>query len=148
MAFRGLTDTTLDAKNRLTIPAKQRRPLEDGVVVALQHDARQCISIWCTAEFNGYVDGLIDSMHPLSPDRVKLERYFHAYSSEVELDAAGRVMLPAKLLEEAGITREVTLIGARNRLEVWERDAWQLASGDILSTVQEIRPGSADGHTS
>jgi len=148
MAFRGFFDTTLDAKNRLTIPVKQRRPLEEGAVVALQQDAKRCIAIWCTEDFNAYVDGLIDGMHPLSPDRVKLERYFHAYSTEVELDSAGRVMLPGPLLEQAGIGREITLIGARSRLEVWDRDAWRLASDDMLNTVQEIGPGSGDGHTS
>src|SRR5665213_858311 len=133
MAFRGFFDTTLDAKNRLTIPVKQRRPLEQGAVVALQQDAKRCIAIWCTEDFNAYVDGLIDGMHPLSPDRVKLERYFHAYSTEVELDSAGRVMLPGPLLEQAGIGREITLIGARSRLEVWDRDAWRLASDDMLN---------------
>jgi MraZ protein len=148
MAFRGYYDNTLDVKNRLTIPAKLRKPLADGVVVALQRDAPHCVSIWCAADFEAYVESLLDGMHPLSENYTKIERYFNAYSSELELDAAGRVMVPAKLLEAAGLSKEVAVIGAGRRLEVWDRDAWRSASEELLSTVKEIGPGSPSGHTS
>jgi MraZ protein len=91
---------------------------------------------------------MLEGLHPLSPDYVRLERFLNAYSSEVELDAAGRVMLPAKLLEQAGLGREVTVIGVGNRLEVWDREAWRTASVELLDTVSEIGPGTRDGHTS
>ena len=148
MAFRGYSDNTLDAKNRLTIPAKLRKPLADGVVVALQRDADQCIAIWCAADFGAYVDSLLEGMHPLAEAYGKIERYFNAYSAEVDLDAAGRVMVPAKLLEAAGLGKEVAVIGAGKRLEVWDREAWRSASEELLSTVKEIGPGSPSGHTS
>ena len=87
-------------------------------------------------------------MHPLSADYGKIERFFNAYSSELDLDAAGRVMVPAKLLEAAGLGKEVAVIGAGRRLEVWDREAWRSASEELLSTVKEIGPGSPSGHTS
>jgi MraZ protein len=147
MAFRGTFDNNLDAKNRLTIPAKLRNLLADGVVVALARDARRCLAIWCVTDFNAYVERMLDGLHPLSADYVRLERFLNAYSSEVELDAAGRVMMPAKLLEQAGLGREVTVIGVGNRLEVWDRDAWRAHSEDLLDTVSDIGPGTRDGHT-
>jgi MraZ protein len=147
MAFRGYFDNNLDAKNRLTIPAKLRDPLAGGVVVALQRDAPRCIAIWSTAEFNAHVERLLDGINPLSGDYVRLERFLNAYSNEVELDAAGRVMVPAKLLEQAGLSREVAVIGAGNRLEVWDREAWLTHSSDLLNTVNDIGPGSPNGHT-
>ena len=147
MAFRGYFDNTLDAKNRLTIPAKLRNLLAEGVVIALQRDAEQCIAIWCAADFGAYVDSLLEGMHPLSEDYGKIERFFNAYSAEVDLDAAGRVMVPAKLLEAAGLGKEVAVIGAGNRLEIWDREAWRRASPEILATVKEIGPGTSNGHT-
>ena len=147
MAFRGYFDNNLDAKNRLTIPAKLRGPLADGVVVALERDAPRHIAIWSTAEFNAHVERLLDGINPLSGDYVRLERFLNAYSNEVELDAAGRVMVPAKLLEQAGLSREVAVIGAGNRLEVWDREAWLTHSSDLLNTVNDIGPGSPNGHT-
>jgi len=147
MAFRGYFDNTLDAKNRLNIPAKLRAPLAEGVVVALQRDTRHCIAIWCAADFNAYVESVLAGVHPLSGDYVKFERYFNAYAAEVELDAAGRVMLPAKLIDAAGLGRDVAVIGAGNRLEVWSRDAWETERGGILETVRKIKPGPSNGHT-
>jgi MraZ protein len=147
MAFRGYYDNTLDAKNRLTIPAKLRRLLADGAVVALQRDAAQCIAIWCTADFDAYIETLLEGIHPLSEDYGKIERFFNAYSTDLELDAAGRVMVPSKLLEAAGLGKEVAVIGAGNRLEVWDREAWRRTSEELLLTVKEIGPGSSNGHT-
>jgi MraZ protein len=147
MAFRGYYDNTLDAKNRLTIPAKLRNQLADGVVVALQRDARRCIAIWCASEFDEHVERTLAEVAPLSGDYGRLERFLNAYSNEVELDAAGRVMLPSKLIEQSGLGREVAVIGAGNRLEVWDRDAWLELSSELPESVQEIGPGTSDGHT-
>jgi MraZ protein len=148
MAFRGYYDNTLDAKNRLTIPAKLRKALDDGVVVALQRDAPQCVAIWCPDDYETYVSGLLEGIPPLSGDYGSIERYSNAWSQEVELDAAGRVMVPAKMLEKAGLRKEVAVIGAGNRLEIWDREAWARMSDEIVSTVQQIGPGSSSGHTS
>jgi MraZ protein len=147
MAFRGSFDHSLDAKNRLTIPAKLRRLLADGAVVALQRDAERCIAIWCTPDFDAYVDGLLDGIHPLSEDYGNIERFFNAYSAEIELDAAGRVMIPRNLLEKTGLGRDVVVVGARNRLEVWDRDAWKREDAVLSNAVREIGPGSSNDHT-
>ncbi len=119
----------------MTTPSTQRTgsrsrrgsasPLADGVVVALQRDADRCVAIWCAEDFGAYVDGLLEGIHPLSSEYSKIERFFNAYSAELELDAAGRVMVPAKLLEKTGLGKEVVVIGAGNRLEVWDREAWK-----------------------
>ena len=147
MAFRGYYDNTLDAKNRLTIPSKLRPRLADGLVVALQRDAPECISIWRAADYEEHVAGLLEGIHPLSEDYGQIERFSNAWSQELELDAAGRVMVPAKLLEKAGLGKEVAVIGAGNRLEIWDREAWGRASEQIVSTVRRIGPGSQVGHT-
>ena len=97
MAFRGYFDNTLDAKNRLTIPAKLRKPLADGVVVALQRDAEQCIAIWCAGRLRRLRRRACSRASTRSPrTTASIERFFNAYSAELELDAAGRVMLPAQ----------------------------------------------------
>ena len=148
MAFRGYYDNTLDAKNRLTIPAKLRKALADGVVVALQRDAPGCVAIWCPDDYEAYVAGLLDGIDRLSTDYGNIERFSNAWSQELELDAAGRVMVPAKMLAQAGLGRDVAVIGAGNRLEIWDREAWARMSEQIVSHVQQIGPGSASGHTS
>ena len=104
MAFRGYYDNTLDAKNRLTIPAKLRKALDDGVVVALQRDAPECVAIWCPERLRGLRQRAArGDRPPLSSDYGSIERFSNAWSQELELDAAGRVMVPAKMLEQAGL---------------------------------------------
>jgi MraZ protein len=148
MAFRGYYDNTLDAKNRLTIPAKLRKALADGVVVALQRDAPECVAIWCPDDYADYVESVLAGIDRLSEDYGNMERFSNAYSQELELDAAGRVMVPSKLLEKAGLRKEVAVIGAGNRLEIWDREAWGRVSEQIVSTVKQIGAGSSSGHTS
>jgi MraZ protein len=145
--FRGCYDNTLDAKNRLTIPAKLRNQLVDGVVVALPRDAKHCLAIWSTAAFEDYAGRLLAGVHPLSTDYATLERFLHAYSNDVEIDAAGRVMLPANLIENAGLGREVSVIGAGNRLEVWDRETWREHGPELQADAKDVGPGSLDGHT-
>ena len=148
MAFRGSFDHTLDAKNRLTIPARLRKPLADGLVVALQRDRDTCVAIWRAEDFGPYVDSLLEGIHPLSDDYSKIERFFNAFSAELELDAAGRVMIPRHLLERTGLGKDVIVIGAGNRLEVWSREAWKQEDAELSHAVKEIGPGSSGGHTS
>ena len=148
MAFRGIFDHTLDAKNRLTIPARLRKPLADGVVVALQKDADRCVAIWCTEDFGAFVDGQLQPISPLSDDYGRMERFFNANSAELELDAAGRVMVPAKLLEKAKLGKDVVVIGAGNRLEVWDRAAWKQEEDGLATAVKEIGRGLSGVHTS
>jgi MraZ protein len=148
MTFRGTFDHTLDAKNRLTIPASQRKLLADGSVVALQRDADNCLAIWAPEEFERHVAAILDGMHPLSEDYSTVERFFNAYSSDVELDSAGRVMMPAKLIAKVGLGKDVTVVGAGNRLEVWDREVWEGQEDSLVSAVKRIGPGAVGGHTS
>jgi MraZ protein len=98
VAFRGSFEFTLDAKNRLTIPVKFRGPFSDGVTLARMRDVSDCISIWCTPVFDAYVANLLESCHPLSEERETLARFYGANAHDGELDAAGRVIVPQRML--------------------------------------------------
>jgi MraZ protein len=140
VAFRGSFEFTLDAKNRLTIPAKFRGRFSEGVTLARMRDIGDCVSVWSTPEFDTYVEGLINACHPLSAEREALARFYGANSSDAELDGAGRVIVPARMLESAGIEKDVVINGVANRLEVWARDTWTRVNSELTKTVREIRP--------
>jgi MraZ protein len=120
--FRGTFDYTLDAKNRLTVPAKWRTSLSDGVVLA--QGTAKCVSVWTPDHFEAYTDSAIADLHPIDPRRDELERYFQSNSFDVDLDAAGRVMLPGPLMRYAGLTKDVVITGVRTRMEIWDRETW------------------------
>ena len=101
MAFRGTFDYSLDAKNRLTVPAKFRASLSEGVVLA--KGIERCVQVWTPSGFEAYTGSALQGVHPLSDQARKLNRFFSANSLDTELDSAGRVMVPAFLLERPGL---------------------------------------------
>ena len=135
MAFRGHYEYTLDAKNRLTIPSKFRAALSDGVVLAKSLDT--CVSIWPAAGWDEFTQRALKSRDPFSPEARQLQRYFHAGSFDSQIDASGRVMLPAPLLEHADLRKEVTVVGNFDSIEVWDRNAWQASERELDATVSD-----------
>jgi MraZ protein len=142
MAFRGTFDYTLDAKSRLTVPAKFRTSLADGVVLA--KGIEPCVQVWTPSEFEAYTSTALQGVHPLSEQARKLQRFFSANSFDTELDAAGRVMVPTFLLEHAGLAKEVVVTGAGECLELWDRGAWGDYNAALSSDVSDIT--AALGH--
>jgi MraZ protein len=122
VAFRGTFDYSLDAKNRLTVPAKFRAWLSDGVVLA--KGIEPCVALWPPAAYDAYTQSALQGMHPVSAEAQKLKRFFAANAHDTELDSAGRVMLPSFLLDHGGLGKEVVVTGADDRLEVWDRGRW------------------------
>ena len=122
MAFSGTFDYTLDAKNRLTVPAKFRTSLSDGVVIS--RGTQKCLSIWPKHDFEAFVASALAGTAPLDPKRDAINRFFFSNSFETELDSAGRVMVSPKLLDHAGLGKEVVVNGVGDRIEIWDRTLW------------------------
>ena len=122
MAFRGQFDFSLDAKNRLNVPAKFRPAFSNGVVLAKALEP--CVAIWAPEAFEAWTDSFLSNLNPVSRERRQLTRYFAGNSWDVELDSAGRVTLNQALLEHAGIQKDVVIVGNLDHLEIWDRDRW------------------------
>jgi MraZ protein len=137
LAFLGQYEYTLDAKNRLTIPPKFRGTLSDGVVLA--RELEPCISIRPAQAWRQFTDQAIASRDPFSKEARDLKRYFSGYAFDGQLDSAGRVILPAPLIEYAGIGKEITVIGSLDSIEVWDRKRW----GDYAPRLSEEAPDLA-----
>lgn len=138
MAFRGTFDHTLDAKNRLTVPARYRAALSDGVVLAMPIDLKPYVGVWRPEDYERYTERSLAEMPPLSPALTELERFFYGSSHDAELDAAGRIMVPGFLGEHAGLSKEVVIVGAGERLELWDRANWTEHRPALLGSVAEI----------
>jgi MraZ protein len=142
MAFRGTFDYSLDAKNRLTVPAKFRTSLAEGVVLA--KGIERCVQVWTPSGFEAYTEAALQGVHPLSAEARKLRRFFSANSFDADLDAAGRVMVPGFLLEHGGLRKEVVVTGAGDCLEVWDRASWAKYNAALSDELPDIT--AAFGH--
>ncbi len=144
MAFRGTFDHTLDAKNRLTVPSKFRAALADGVVLA--RGSERCLEVWPAGDYEELHGGALKGLNPIAPEARELRRRIFGGAFDTELDAAGRVMLAPKLIEHAGLGREVAIVGAGDCLEVWDRRAWVDHDQDSPARINELTQGL--GHPS
>jgi MraZ protein len=135
-SFRGTFDYSLDAKNRLTVPSKFRAQLAEGVVLAKALEP--CVAVWTPKDYDDYMQTALAGFHPLSREAQKLKRFFSANAFDTELDAAGRVMIPAFLLDHANLKKEVVVTSSGDALEIWDRAAWADYNAELTSDVSDI----------
>ncbi len=143
MAFRGQHEHSLDSKDRLTVPAKYRDALSDGVVLAKGPDT--CLWLTTAKDFDAISDTYIEPHSPFSSNARKMRRLFNSGAFESELDSAGRVRIPPYLIEGAGLDGPCTVVGAGAYLEIWSTAAWEQENEKLQSEFGEIAEGMAGG---
>ena len=132
----GEHEHTIDDKNRLTLPAKFRRDFEDGCVVTRGLDG--CLWAWTPDGWDNYRDSILSTLHPLSKEGRRMQRFFYAGAIETELDKQGRVGIPGALLEHAKLGRDVVVAGVHDHLEIWDRAAWRLELAEVEGSAEHV----------
>ncbi len=109
----------MDAKGRVTIPSKFREDLGDKFYVSKGLDG--CIFVLSSEQWQKLVEKV--SSVPMAQGKA-IQRHFFSGASEVEPDKQGRILLPQNLRDHAGLTKDVTVIGAATRAEIWDSARW------------------------
>lgn len=137
--FRGIHQITLDAKGRLSIPAKLRAFFEEESEnkLVMTADIEKNLMIYTLPQWEA-VEAKLTKLPSLDKKARQLKRLFMGYASELELDGTGRVLIPVMLREYAGLDKKVTLVGMGNKFELWSAERWesQLAA-DIDDLLQD-----------
>ncbi|HTI14105.1 MAG TPA: division/cell wall cluster transcriptional repressor MraZ [Dictyobacter sp.] len=119
--FLGEYEHTVDAKGRMAIPAKFRPLLAGGAIIS--KGMGTCLSVYTLERWEQRSDELVSGM---SSDELRdFERRVYPSASEIELDAQGRMIIPAKLRTYAKLGNEVTIAGVRDHFEIWDRTVWR-----------------------
>ncbi|WP_323011787.1 division/cell wall cluster transcriptional repressor MraZ [Castellaniella sp.] len=133
--FQGSNALTLDAKGRMSIPARYRDALladERGGLTLTQHPDGCLIlyprSIWETKR--AQIAALPASARPL-------QRLLLGSAMDVDMDGAGRILVSPELRAAAGLSREVMLLGLGSNFELWDREQWEARS---LQDVKQLDP--------
>ena len=120
--FLGEHQHTLDSKGRVILPARFRERLADGLVFAPSQD--RCIDIYPREAFERRVAEL--RAVPREDQRARAYlRVFLAGAQEEEPDSQGRVTIPQRLREYAALDKELTINGADEKVEIWDRPTWE-----------------------
>ena len=140
--FLGTYTPRLDEKSRLILPAKFREELSEGLV--LTRGQERCLYVFSAREFERVHEQM--KAAPLSSRQARdYIRVFLSGASDEVPDKQGRVTVPAPLRKYAGLDREVTVIGAGTRVEIWDSAAWEqyLAEQEAAfsETDEDVLPG-------
>ena len=140
--FLGTHTPRLDDKGRLILPAKFREQLESGVVVTRGQE--RCLYVFPMAEFERLADQLRQAPVTSKQARDYLRVFLSGASDEV-LDKQGRITIPPVLRAYAGLERDCAVIGAGQRVEIWDAAAWEayLARQEevFAEQAEEVVPG-------
>lgn len=124
MLFTGTYELTIDPKNRISIPASIRSGLDperDGTRFYLVPGSRpETLSLFADRYYERYAEQYHASLKP-NQEKDDFEDLFYALATLIDADKQGRVVLPQKSLDFAGIRGQVTLSGARDHLVLWNR---------------------------
>ena len=147
MAFRGQYEHSLDSKDRLTVPARFRGRLSEGVVLLESLDP--CVEVYPTEGYEHLTETFLAGLSPFSRSARQIQRRFHGRAHDESLDSAGRVRLPGHLLEHAGLDGPCVVVGVDDHLEIWSPDRWREHNAEIDAEAdriaEELAAGAADG---
>jgi MraZ protein len=140
--FFGTYTPRLDDKGRLFLPAKFRDELSEGLVVTRGQE--RCLYVWSMDEFGKLTDRLREA--PVTNKGARdYVRMFFAGASDETPDKQGRITIPSMLREYASLSKECIVIGAMNRIEIWDAESWQSyseAQEQAFSDLsEEVFPG-------
>jgi MraZ protein len=143
--FRGTFEHSLDAKHRLTVPAKYRATLAGGVIVAISPETEpgtpRTAAIWVPEDYDEFVASALAGLNPMSARARDLNRFFANNSLETELDSANRVMIPPFALAYANLSKDVTVTGSGTHLEVWDRASYAGYNEGLMARFTELAAG-------
>ena len=119
---------TVDSKGRLALPARFRAKIERGAV--LSRGFEPCLYIYPLETWERNSQRIAEAAIN-AEQRRRIERRFFAMAFEIELDGQGRVVIPAKFRHYAGLNGEATVLGARDRIEVWNTERWEAYTAEM-----------------
>ena len=121
----GQYDYAIDAKGRLNFPAKFRDEMGQTFIVTCWLD--HCLAAFPVEQFERVAEKIEEK--GLVKGR-KVTRMLYSSAVEVTPDKQGRIQLPAKLREYAGLDHDVTIIGNREFAEIWNTESWNRTQAD------------------
>jgi MraZ protein len=118
----GTHSYALDPKGRVSLPTRFREAFADGAWLTIGQDG--CLFAFPRAEWERRSEEVAAS--PLSDASGRAyARLFFGASDETKLDGQGRLTVPQRLRDRVGIRKDVVVLGVRDRMEIWDREAYE-----------------------
>ena len=125
IGFLGEYEATLDLKGRFLLPAgfKKQLPQESATQFVLNRGFEKCLTLYPMQSWEP-IFSEISKLNDFDPKVREFRRYFLNGATQVELDSAGRLLLPKNLSEHAGLEKDIVLVSAVNKIEIWDKSKY------------------------
>ncbi len=121
----GEFDCTLDSKGRFIMPQALRKqiPQEAGDKFVINRGFEKCLVMYPFNEWEK-ISEEINKLNPYVQQNRDFIRYFFRGAIELSLDASSRLLLPKRLLDYAGISKDIVLFAHTNKVEIWSEELY------------------------
>ena len=123
--FRGRFEHQIDAKGRLSVPSKFREALaaaDSERLIITNFD--QCLWGYSMGEWQD-LERKVASASQFREEIKALQRAFISVACECPIDKSGRILIPPSLRNYAALEKDVVIVGATKRIEIWSLERWQ-----------------------
>ena len=118
--FLGEYEATLDAKGRFLLPAGLKKQLPEGdMQFVINRGFEKCLTLYPMKSWEP-IYAEISKLNDFDPKVREFRRFFMNGATEVEPDTAGRILLPPNLKEYGGLTKDIVLVSAFDKIEIWD----------------------------
>jgi MraZ protein len=137
--FRGQFSYSIDSKGRISIPAKLRKQIspEANDTFIITQGTSTCIDLYPLDQWQLIEERLL-KLNPFDPEDAKFIRMISQYASEDNLDSQSRILIPQILIEYAKIEKDVLILGALKKIEVWNPKIYKDYLEQTNETYEQI----------
>lgn len=140
----GEFESTVDAKGRFLLPSGFKKQLSENesLKFVLNRGFEKCLTLFPENAWNPLFE-TISKLNDFDPKVREFRRYFLNGAIQIEPDTAGRILMPKPLMEYAGITRDIVLVSAVNKIEIWDKTRYQqffdsMSADDFSRLANEV----------
>ena len=126
IGFLGEYESTVDAKGRFLLPSGFKKQLPEGehTHFVLNRGFEKCLTLYPQQSWKPIFKE-ISQLNDFDPKVREFRRYFLNGATQIELDTAGRLLLPKNLMEYASLEKDIVLVSAVNKIEIWDKNKYQ-----------------------
>ncbi len=125
IGFLGEYEATLDAKGRFLLPAglKKQMPDEDSNAFVINRGFEKCLTMYPLSSWEP-IFANISKLNDFDPKVREFRRWFLNGAIQMDLDSAGRLLVPKNLQEHGRLDKDIVLVSAVNKIEIWDKKTY------------------------
>ena len=149
IVFNGEYEATVDTKGRFLVPGGLRKQMPEGDSrFMINRGFEGCLNAYPISNWEKVVEEIMDK-NDYDPKVREFKRRFLAGATIVEIDAAGRILIPPSLKQYAALGKDITLVAIGNRVEIWDSGKYkqffdEFSAEDFSKLAEEVMTNKVD----